>query len=502
MTDYIGKKLYGEFHIRGATHNGELIIDGLNTRLEIWSEKPIFLTEEKTLEMLTGFLYTEAKTITLIDNIQLNHGCNSLRQGDDYITRHFIIIHPRFVLLGSTYFNTTKKITSFGFSTKNLGRLFFDHKASRKIIHPQINDIKILIKNDTIKSKELYNIDCESDDDLINERNFPSVYIYGGEREILFTSLEAYSIRIYHYESSSSLGGQSIRSMISTAFNVELKKQIQIKEVISICWDLLTFIKFISGHEDEISNLHICVESDDQDEYFDVIISSEAEPTFENHFDGLLNIYMDKCVISNILNNWISRHDKWINARGQLCLSYPSNKYSIDRLTKSANVFDLIPSSSDKIELNADIKSAKDQAKALFNSLPDSHEKQSIINALSRLGTKTLKHKIKERIDIIENNSSLRLNNIRFVSDHCVDCRNYYVHGGKSKINYNIEYEIIPFFIDTLDFIFVVSDFIECGWNIDEWLSQHMTNNKVSNYITFYEHNLNKLMQATTKRHN
>ena len=56
-------------------------------------------------------------------------------------------------------------------------------------------------------------------------------------------------------------------------------------------------------------------------------------------------------------------------------------------------------------------KRGNEQAEALCNSLRNSHEKQSIIDALSRLGTKTLKHKIKERIDIIINNLAFFISN-------------------------------------------------------------------------------------------
>lgn len=59
--------------------------------------------------------------------------------------------------------------------------------------------------------------------------------------------------------------------------------------------------------------------------------------------------------------------------------------------------------------------------------------------------------------------------------DEAVDCRNYFVHGSKAKMDYSDEFDQVIFFTEALEFIFAASDFIECGWNIDEWSKQNST---------------------------
>jgi hypothetical protein len=53
------------------------------------------------------------------------------------------------------------------------------------------------------------------------------------------------------------------------------------------------------------------------------------------------------------------------------------------------------------------------------------------------------------------------------VLDEAVNCRNHYVHGSRAKIDDQEHFfETVPFFTDTLEFVFAASDLIEAGWNI------------------------------------
>lgn len=205
---------------------------------------------------------------------------------------------------------------------------------------------------------------------------------------------------------------------------------------------------------------------------------------------------MGKDYLSKIFQAWFDRDEEWKDSRNQLCLTYSSNKYNIDRVVRCANVFDLIPDKS-KVDLPEDINEAKAQARKIFRALPDSLEKQSILQALGRLGTKTLKYKIDDRIDIIYSNSDFAFDDLRFVAHQAVDCRNYFVHGGNKKFDYELHFDMVNFFIDTLEFIFVVSDLIECGWKFDDWCNPYIPSHKVGIYLISYPHYLAELRSIT-----
>jgi hypothetical protein len=56
------------------------------------------------------------------------------------------------------------------------------------------------------------------------------------------------------------------------------------------------------------------------------------------------------------------------------------------------------------------------------------------------------------------------------VTDEAVNCRNHYVHGSKSRHDYDSNFsDLVPFFVDTLEFVFATSDLIEAGWDAKAW---------------------------------
>lgn len=81
--------------------------------------------------------------------------------------------------------------------------------------------------------------------------------------------------------------------------------------------------------------------------------------------------------------------------------------------------------------------------------------------------------------------------------DEAVDCRNYFVHGSKAKMDYSDEFDQVIFFTEAIEFIFAASDLIECGWNIDEWSKQSSTvSHPLDRFRLDYEPRLADLKRA------
>jgi hypothetical protein len=83
-------------------------------------------------------------------------------------------------------------------------------------------------------------------------------------------------------------------------------------------------------------------------------------------------------------------------------------------------------------------------------------------------------------IVIVQSRAKLITDKIRFpelelVVDQAIDCRNYYVHGSGTKIDYSRNTDLVTFFTDTLEFIFAASDLVESGWDITAWANQGTT---------------------------
>jgi hypothetical protein len=132
-----------------------------------------------------------------------------------------------------------------------------------------------------------------------------------------------------------------------------------------------------------------------------------------------------------------------------------------DHLPKSA-----LPS---RPELAEDLLEAKAKAKALFKELPESEEKTSVLQALGRLGTLTLRRKIAHRAAIVNGRIAPKLQHLDLVVSEAVNMRNHYVHGSPLSFDREVFPGAGSFLTEALEFLFIVSDLIDAGWNVQEW---------------------------------
>jgi hypothetical protein len=152
-------------------------------------------------------------------------------------------------------------------------------------------------------------------------------------------------------------------------------------------------------------------------------------------------------------------------------------RYDVDRLVAAANMFDILPRDvfSSVPELSPEVLAAKDAARTLFLDLPECDERTSILNALGRLGTLNLKQKVDARIAVIRAQCPLLFEPLNIFArlsisaKSAINCRNFLVHGTEGDFDYEEHASLMWFFVDTLLFIFGISDLIDAGWSWDAW---------------------------------
>ena len=172
---------------------------------------------------------------------------------------------------------------------------------------------------------------------------------------------------------------------------------------------------------------------------------------------------------SSLTKGWLKRDEDWRAARGIFFGCFMKHVYDNDRLIGAASMFDFLPDDAVSIEDETEKKSI---------------EKDRVVK--SKLG-----RRIESRAQYIIEKIGNKVPNISYVIKESVDCRNYYVHGGKPKINYE-ETGVFPFFVDTLEFIFAASDLIEAGWDIQDWYDASRSH-PFYWYLADYEDNLREL---------
>ena len=108
----------------------------------------------------------------------------------------------------------------------------------------------------------------------------------------------------------------------------------------------------------------------------------------------------------------------------------------------------------------------------MFQALPHGTDRDSVLGALGRVGTLTLKRRIRFRAEVISQLIGERIPNIDRVAEEAVNLRNRYVHGGTTRIDYSNNPDLGIFLTDTLEFVFAASDLVDAGWNIRDWIER------------------------------
>ena len=146
--------------------------------------------------------------------------------------------------------------------------------------------------------------------------------------------------------------------------------------------------------------------------------------------------------------------------------------YGINRIVGAANMFDLLPESHapKKKKPDAPLVEAVKHSREIFKALPDSFAKQSVLSALGRVGTASLRDKVFYRADKIISTVGNKLPDLHMPCNHAVLARNHYVHGSQASFDYQAHFAEFAFITDTLEFVFATSDLLDIGWYLKGWL--------------------------------
>ena len=135
-------------------------------------------------------------------------------------------------------------------------------------------------------------------------------------------------------------------------------------------------------------------------------------------------------------------------------------------------MFDILPDSAvpADVEVHPNLRKAVDDARAAFRALPETAERDSVLNILGRVGKAALKHKIRHRAKLIAQSwDGFSERDLFMITDEAVNCRNHYVHGSPGSFDYSRHTNMLFFLTDTLQFVFAASDLIEAGWDLRAW---------------------------------
>ncbi|TOH51011.1 hypothetical protein CGI80_10425, partial [Vibrio parahaemolyticus] len=506
--DYINKNNYGQFYLNGNKFSGELYLKGSKSSLTLWEDEDFVSSYHSISDNFIHGKLFDMSSVTLVGLESLSTGrySNAVNKyHEEY--RYFMKAKPAYMIFGNrNIVPDEQEFDSVEFVVNDSTSLFFDHYAFTQIIHADKDLVNELLAADGLKSAELFDISRKD----YRVGDYPIISVYTGSDCIysFATPHGKFSMRHQPSYTMPSPSGYELENKVSCVIEFDGPKSFE--QINSIIPSFIQLFQIIAGQKIELKELTLVksdlniVESERFSVYrcFDSILEEKDATDSLHPADRLIAIESDPKLFETVINNWLSRTSTWDEVRWQFLGSFTNSIYNTDRLVKTANMFDIIPDSAypKKVKLGEELENAKRECKAILKKLPDSEEKNSLLGALGRMGTLTLKHKMRVRLELIPTNKYFTAQDMNLIIGQAVDCRNHFVHGSKKKFEYYENLEMVCFFIDTLDFLYGASELIEAGWDFEKWSKLNHLKHPFSRYLNGFDVNLSRLKDLVANK--
>lgn len=485
-----GGRKSGTFIVADTEIQGELFLKGARTTLDLYA-KDFFSTHDIQDGCIRGVLHDRTR-VSLIKCITKQGPGSGSRGGESY---HYSSVFPHFVIFGEEHITATdKKITKVSFHVDDASTLFYDFDTFGNVINAGSHMANIVEA-------------MRADGDDITVGEHPMLFYFTGKHEIFKAETVLGTVTAEHHPSFVMHGPDGIQLDNKIHINLAFKSGVTVNEAITSVHTLLRFLEIIAGRPQTVLRLVFMTPGLEgipniHDVYWSMSPSRDSDDTGRKPHPGDLPIQAayEPEYFSSVLSSWLARDHEWRSARSRFSTTFALQQlFTIDRLVGAANMFDILPASAVPADvlLGAELDEAKKMSHALFKGLPESPERNSVLSALGRLGKASLKHKVRARAKLILDRIPDRFPELELVIDEAVNCRNYFVHGSKAKVDYISGLDQVVFFTEALEFIFATSDLVECGWNIEEWSKQSSTLSHPFDMFRFdYERNLEDLKRV------
>jgi hypothetical protein len=470
-----GKELWGELHVAGK-----------NSLLYVRDDEQ-FEPYVSSDACITGVLHDLTK-VTLLKCINLTGLGHGSKNNETYC---YAKIFPHFVLEGQRLLGPDERtISKITFKLEDGTDLFYDFDAFGSVIDARPYIEQIAMANGL--------------DRPIPIGPEPKIVYFAGKCEIVAIDTSIGRISAQHNPSwgLSDPRGVRIDNFISTS--IDMPEAVRFDEAIRRILRLLRFLELIIGRPQNLPTVFLQID-DSNSERLKVHWSHRPEREGESGerersphpADMLLMPIQDPEEFCRVMQFWLKNDEERQDARGRFHTSFAMQRtYTVERLVASANMFDILPNfaTPQDVVIPEDVHQAKTECQKVFKKLTASYERNSVLGALGRIGKATLKHKTRHRCQIIMDAFGGRPAELPFVLDAAVDCRNHYVHGTPSRIDYSKDSDVIVFLTNTLEFVFGASELVEAGWDIERFASRGSTGtHPFGSYLVSYKSNLETL---------
>ena len=471
---------------------GTLTLDGSRTELKV-QDKEFFDAGALNGGVVTGEL-TNLDRVTLVGCLTAPVPGQSRRR--DGRISHFASVFPHFVLFGNSYLNpVSESISSVSFFVDDAETIFYDFDAFGLLI-----DAKEMVEKAVALNSEKYKRSIKTGDD-------PSLMYFTGKHQIVSFDTDIGLVSVNHAPKIKLGGpngiGMDNRIRTDVSFGMPISFSTCIKRI-SL---LVNVLGLIAGRPQNLSDVVLVhrIPSGGDDARLRLFWSMPLRREVGNErrqahpVDVPINAGMNPDEFAAVIMAWVDSYPLLSEARNRFlnCFS-KQNFYDVDRLIGAANMFDLLPGAAlpEKTPLSVELCEAIGESKKRFKDLPCSDERASVLGYLARVQDTSLKKKVRHRANIILSVTGELFPDLLRATDAAVDARHHYVHGG--RITFSAE-EVMPFLTDTLEFVFLASDLIECGWDFRTWAKEASISHPLGAYRISYNEAMPGLMEMLSR---
>jgi len=479
---------FGKFVIdSGKELFGELRVAGKDSQLYLRNDER-FDPHLSSEGCVTGVLHDLTK-VTLLKCINLTGVGYSSRNDEIYYDAK---IFPHFVLEGQRHLGADERtISKVTFELEDGTNLFYDFDAFGSVIDARPHIDRIATANGL--------------DRPIPIGPDPKIVYFAGKREIVAVDTTLGVVRAQHNPSWCLPDPRGVRIDNFISISIDPPEPVRFNEAITRTLRLLRFLELIIGRPQNLQTIFVQVEGPNDRETLKVHWShrpAREEESGEGRrsphpADMLLDPIEHSEEFGRVMQTWFKNDEERQDARWRFHTSFAMRRtYTVERLVASANMFDILPTSAipQDVELMTDLRQAKTDCEKVFKNLPDSYERNGVLNALGRVGKASLKHKTRHRGQLVVTAFGGRPSELLLVLDAAVDCRNHYVHGTSSRIDYSKNFDVVIFLTNTSEFVFGASELVEAGWDIQRFAGQgSMMTHPYGSYLVSYKSSLDAL---------
>jgi hypothetical protein len=460
LSKLIGTKQFATFTLaNGQVVNGEFRLDGRESHVSVYTDYENFIQSGDFSTLLATL--PSGECISFLNCI--------IETGEFHETR----VYPHFATVGKRAFIPESRIRRLGILVDDFADIYYDFDVFGIDLAPEEHIGDIL---DAFHARIGRRVEAGDS---------PIIAYFCGRFQLFEAQAPFGLVSASHRVSyrSGNPRGVSISSKVMT--HLQFTPPITLNATLDCLDPILGFLELVAGRRQNLLEAEIELDVPDahpHTSHLEFYWSSPprreivADERGVHPSDVLVNGGTEPAKFAEVLERWLRVDHERRDARGQFSDGFSDgNTYGIARLVSAANMFDILPNSAvpSKVSLPADLSTVAEQAKRAFKALPRSFERDSVLNALGRLGRPVLKHKACHRGEIVLAAAQKLFPDLLQVLEESINCRNHYVHGTPSKVDYRKSFfDTVPFFTDTLEFVFAASDLIEAGWDINAWIAR------------------------------